>query len=237
MYALEPNNFGNPRFYYITNLGTWSSFNLVNAAGDIYARYIGVLGTNDVFLQEIVSSVPRYYHWAGNLTSDAPLETTNIPDGERLMHIDCRAGVGCYAGGGTSLWRTPGDRNAWAKVPDAVDIGTIGGIWIGSSTFILVAGTQGRIARYDGTGWTVHQLSTSAPVAMLVGASTTDAFALTRSPVDEHQLFHWNGKTWSRVRTPVPAVGSNVEQLWTGGRITYFGGPGYFYALTRTEPW
>jgi hypothetical protein len=243
MYSADPNPLGtSSRLWpFNTATGAWGNNITLPIPAREIAEWVGVLGTNDVFLQQLVSNVPHYVHWPGT-TNPVTLETTNLPDGTVLDAIDCRPVTGCYAVSATAMWMTPGDRNAWTQLTPP-DIGTLNALAVGDAGFVALAGTQGRVARWGGTSWTIDQLPTIFAIKLVAVASPTDIFALAESvgSLEEHQLFHWDGTQWSRVRSPAPALGSKIRQLWTDGRVTYLGGGAgtstHFHALVRTEPW
>jgi hypothetical protein len=245
MYAADANGGAIPRIGKWDEASrTWASTIATPLTSNQLAEWIGVLGTNDVFFKTVVSGGPKYVHWAGatvfnGTTTEAVFETTSIPDGTLLDAIECHAAVGCYAISSTQLWFTPGDRNSWAQqTPPA--IGSMTAVVVGDAGFAALGGTQGRVARFDGTSWTVDQLPSAFSVKLLVASGPKDIFVVTQSALDDHELFHWNGSYWGRVRTPVPAGGSKIDQLWTDGRVTYFGSgqsPTHFHALVRNETW
>jgi hypothetical protein len=235
----QATGFTNSRVFIWSDAGSsWGTDYNTPLAGGQLTEWIGVLGASDVFLKQVG---PHYLHWNGS-PFPVTFSTTNIPDGTVLDSIECRPTTGCYAISATEVWFTPGDRNAWDDVT-APAIGSMNALAVSDGGFAAIGGTQGRIGRFVGGNWVIDQLPTASPIMFLVATSATDMFAVAVSSAlqEEHELFHWNGTAWSRVRSPVPAVGSKIRQLWTDGRVTYLGGgtgiSTHFHALVRTEPW
>jgi hypothetical protein len=83
-------------------------------------------------------------------------------------------------------------------------------LWVGGIGDAFAGGKGGVVLQYNGAGWSqidFPSVSVNASVIALSGTADTDLFAL----VDNGQVFHSDGKSWSDVSPP----GSFATDLWS----------------------
>jgi hypothetical protein len=86
---------------------------------------------------------------------------------------------------------------------------------------VFAVGLAGTILRLDSQGGVALPSPVSGPLRAIWGAAADDLFAAG----DNATVLHWDGQTWSRVRSPrltgtIMSIGGNRERLLLVGEMT-----------------
>lgn len=228
IYAFDPSP---KRLWSLGSNGAWT--NTLLPAGPSYGRPFAVAGANDIYVSTF-STTKSYKHWNGST-----LVSTNIPDTVNLRAMDCEPSVGCVGvGNAGAVWQTTTGPSGWGPVSVGVTA-TLYEVLV-RPDIIVVGGENGTLAWFSTGTWHTVEVGAGDIVA-LSGEAADDLFALLYEPGEDHALFHFDGATWSQVRTPNGGLGSDASLLWASRRRTLLGGGSssnqYLDELVRTSPW
>jgi hypothetical protein len=124
------------------------------------------------------------------------------PDTHALRSVWAETG-GAWAVGDQSTI-LEGHGASWVPQPVLDSTLDLHGVWGAAANDVWAVGTRGttgRIAHYDGTGWTLLPDSFGTGLNSVAGTSSTNVWAVG----DGTSSFHWNGSAWQSVDASVAA--------------------------------
>jgi hypothetical protein len=190
---------------YRYNGSTWSPMTS-NTTNELYA--VWGTGPNDVFAGGDFGTM---IHWNGSLWA-----SMTIPSG---MHVRGIWGTGpseVYAAGFGDFdsWIIRWNGSTWTTVYNQNTVNQFYGVWGTSSTNVYVSGSQNAM-RWNGTTWAAVPTSGGN----LTGTGPADIFGVTNGG----DIVHFDGTTWSSMRSGTASLLSDVWAAPSGGDVFIVG--------------
>lgn len=171
-----------------------------------------------------------FWHWDGSAFTMVP----SAPGDGTIFAVQALSPSDAWAAGPRAAQRWDGRswKNAWAvDAADIADIAVYGisgasdrDVWaVGSAFALSPSGNRVTTWHFDGRRWTEHPLPIgTGDVRSLWGVSTLgpdDAWAVGGDPLQSAPgrplVLHWDGRSWTRLRVPVPTVAN-----WYGTAVS-----------------
>lgn len=123
------------------------------------------------------------------------------------------------------------DGDAWTRLPTLG--ATYSAMWASATGEVFLGGTMGRVAHFDGAGWTETTFGgATANYHAMWGTSPTDVYAAGNLAANS-TIIHYNGTVWAPVMT-LPNVGA-LDAIWGVGTEVFAAGTGIVHSTNGTS--